>query len=379
MVEKEAHSVKGEAYSMNNDFLNVFRGEKPKWPVWTADISYWMSGRREDGTADPAWATEDGYLLLHHELGIVPYYDYAHFWAGWPVYEPTVTLHTETKGHRSRSTIRTPRGELESETTYLPESACGATTRPYVQNAGGSGPAALHSGTLPTRAGQSGRLRNPPGRLGALWRLLVACPARSPLPAFCYEWAGLENAIMLLMDQEDKVRRIFSLIEAQQEPILDAVCRLAPPVVHFADNLSSDNFTSLYDEFMAPLHRHRLKKTPCRRRESRRPSGRHHPRSAPQTGSRWIRFRGGAHAQAGWGRGLEEMRAVAGSDRLILWGGVPGAMFAPPYTWADMQAHMERLLTSWGGTPFIIGVADQIPPDGDISFCKKIAAMIKEV
>jgi hypothetical protein len=51
------------------------------------------------------------------------------------------------------------------------------------------------------------------------------------------------------------------------------------------------------------------------------------------------------HGACAWlrmprGRG-GEIHAVAGSDRLILWGGVPGAMFAPPYTWADMQAHLE--------------------------------------
>jgi hypothetical protein len=71
-----------------------------------------------------------------------------------------------------------------------------------------------------------------------------------------------------------------------------------------------------------------------------------------------------------------EMRKLAGNDNVILWGGVPGAMFAPPYTWDDMEAHIEKLLEAWGGTPFIIGVADQVPPDGDITFCRKIAEMI---
>ena len=53
-------------------------------------------------------------------------------------------------------------------------------------------------------------------------------------------------------------------------------------------------------------------------------------------------------------------------------------MFAPPYTWDDMAAHLQHLLDAWRGTPFIVGVADQVPPDGDIGFCPKIAAMLAE-
>jgi hypothetical protein len=362
---------------MSNDFLATFRGERTRRPVWTADISYWINGRREDGTADPAWATEEGHLRLHQELGVLPYYDYNHFWASAPVYEPTVTMHTETTGNVTRSTIHTPRGDLFTESKYLRESACGATTRHSVNT-----PEDLdrmiyileHSRLVPANLDDFAARQVTWARHGGYSSLALP---RSPLASFCYEWAGLENAIMLLMDHEDKVRRIFSLIEAQQEPILDAVCRLAPPVVHFADNLSSDNFTSLYDDFMAPGHRHRLAKL--------------HAAGVKAAVHLDGAIRGLLPKLAAVGFdavealtpkpvgdvGLDEMRAVAGSDRLILWGGVPGAMFAPPYTWADMQAHMEQLLKHWGNTPFIIGVADQVPPDGDITFCRKIAEMLR--
>ena len=56
---------------------------------------------------------------------------------------------------------------------------------------------------------------------------------------------------------------------------------------------------------------------------------------------------------------------------------MPGAMFAPPFTWERMKRHVERVLECWGGRPFILGTADQVPPDGDISFCRKIANMLR--
>jgi len=67
---------------------------------------------------------------------------------------------------------------------------------------------------------------------------------------------------------------------------------------------------------------------------------------------------------------------LADSDTLILWGGVPGVMFAPPYTWGEMKTLVQQLLACWGDRPFIMGVADQVPPDGDIEFVRKIARLI---
>ena len=36
-----------------------------------------------------------------------------------------------------------------------------------------------------------------------------------------------------------------------------------------------------------------------------------------------------------------------------------------------------QLLEQWGGAPFVVGVADQVPPDGDIEFVRRISAMVK--
>ncbi len=72
---------------------------------------------------------------------------------------------------------------------------------------------------------------------------------------------------------------------------------------------------------------------------------------------------------------VEAMRGVAGSDSVILWGGVPGAMFAPPYTRDDMKTYVLKVLKCWSGQPFVLGVADQVLPDGDISMVRKIGEL----
>jgi hypothetical protein len=74
---------------------------------------------------------------------------------------------------------------------------------------------------------------------------------------------------------------------------------------------------------------------------------------------------------------VTEIRELAGSRKAILWGGVPGVMFAPPFTWEQMEEHIKNLLDGWRTAPFIMGVADQVPPDGNIEYCKRISELIR--
>ena len=48
----------------------------------------------------------------------------------------------------------------------------------------------------------------------------------------------------------------------------------------------------------------------------------------------------------------------------------------PPFTWEEMEAHVRRVLNSWGRRPFVLGIADQIPPNGNIDFCRRIADIV---
>ena len=58
---------------------------------------------------------------------------------------------------------------------------------------------------------------------------------------------------------------------------------------------------------------------------------------------------------------LEKLRALAGEE-LVIWGGLPGAMFTPVFTDAQFEEHIEKLL-SLNDPKMILGVADQVPPD----------------
>jgi len=69
---------------------------------------------------------------------------------------------------------------------------------------------------------------------------------------------------------------------------------------------------------------------------------------------------------------------MAGPDILLL-GGIPGAMFAPPFDRVSMERHVKKLIRIHKDSgKFMLGVADQVPPNGDISLAKLISELIEE-
>lgn len=364
---------------MLTDFLSLLRGGRAARPVWTADISYWLAGQRQAGTHDPAWDTEEGCLALHQQLGVMPYYLYEKFNAFEPRFDATVEARTETRGNTTRRSLVTRVGTLSEESVYLPESSCTACARHFVQT-----PADLRV----LRFVLEHRRLEPAGHLREyrqrreLWERYDGLPPlgmpRSPLSSLCYEWAGVENTAFLLADCRGEVEAAMALMAEQEAPVLDALCELAPPLVHFPDNLASDSLGGWYPTYLAPGHRRRI----ARLHAAGVKVAVHLDGAVrgllPQLPPVGFDAVEALTPAPGGDAELSELRSLAGDERVILWGGVPGILFAPPFTWAQMQAHVERLLEVWAGQRFVIGVADQVPPDGDIRFCRQIADLLAQ-
>jgi hypothetical protein len=357
--------------------LQLLKGERPAAAVWTADLGYWLHARAQDGTAKPEWMTTEGRLHFLQGLGIMPYYECG-LSSYQTRYDDTVEVSQELSGAKTLTRYRTPVGTLLKEETYLPQSFCKALTRHPVGSERDLDVLlhiVEHRRLVPLDMQAYRERAETAARYGGI--PILAVP-RSPLPEFFYDWAGVQAAVLLLADCGDQVRRVLQAMEHQGDDVLESVCAASPPLVHFCDNLTSATFTGLYDEFMA------------------RPYGRHLDRLHAAGVKCAVHLDGTVRGllpkltAVGFDAiealtpkpvgdvDLADMRELAGRDSVILWGGVPGAMFAPPYGWDDMRKHVARLLDCWEEGPFILGTADQVPPDGDIEFCRRIADLVRE-
>lgn len=356
---------------MRDAFLQLLRGEQPAEIVWCADLTYWADGNQRADLQDEA-----AHARFCRDLGALPYFWYGKFWAGIPAYDG-VEVREETRGPVRRQTWRTATGSLTGEWQRLEGSWSEAPVRHPVES---EAELDVLLDVLARRQLVPANLDDYPTRLAA-WARHDGVPClglpRSPLPALFTEWTGVQHGALLALDCPAKVAAALDLLEDQEAPVIEAVCQLAPPVVHFPDNLSSDNLTPFFDAHMAERYRRRIDRLhaagiACAVHLDGAVRG-----LLPKLAAVGFDAIEAVTPAPCGDVTVDEMRALAGNDRVILWGGVPGAMFAPPFTWPHMRAHVEHLLECWRGTRFIVGVADQVPPNGDIGFVSRIAEVIQ--
>jgi len=119
---------------MRDAFLQLLAGEPASQIIWTADITYWISGKQFQRKADPAWGNEEGCLKFCQSLGIMPYYWYEQFWLAEPHYDHRVRISTRTRGHLTQKAWQTPIGTIAEETTFSPDSCSIAHNKFAVTN-----------------------------------------------------------------------------------------------------------------------------------------------------------------------------------------------------------------------------------------------------
>jgi len=361
---------------MLESFLKILNGEKADEIVWTADILYWIASQTQASNTFRGFNSEQGYLRFCNELGIMPYYWYEKFWLAKPVYK-NIEVITELNGYQRRRIFNTAVGQLEERLRFT-ETTCSEGYIKHLVESKEDLKVLLY--ILEHRQLRPDCIDDYNDR-ATLWRSYDGIPCvalpRSPLPAFFVEWAGVQNGIYLMYDCQELVENVLDLFEEQEKPILDAVCNEAPPLVHFADNLSSETFTSFFDQHMAPRYKRRMKKllstnVKCAVHLDGTVRG-----LLPRLAGIGIDAIEALTPNPAGDIEVEQMRDAADNDDVILWGGVPGILFSDPYTWQEMKKYVEKTLEAWHDTPFVLGVADQVPPDGDISMVRKISDLLK--
>lgn len=363
---------------MWQNLMRTLDGKPPGKPVWTADLAYWLAGQQAKNLLPEKHQGETGFLELSRDLGVMPYYWYEKFWVARPVYDETVEIVGHKEGERTVTLFKTPVGELRAESVFLEESVTRAMTKHAVET---RDDLKIMDYLIRHRKMHCHNLPDYHIRLKR-WQEYGGIPAlalpRSPLNEFVYQWAGLQNSAFLLFECDDLLHPIFEYMDEQMELVLEEVCKAEPLLIHFAENMSSDNFGGYFEPYLKSRYKHCIEKlTAAGIKTAIHLDGKIEPLLArfAETGFDAVE----ALTPSPFGDvSVAEMRKSCGSDKLTLWGGVPGAMFSG-HSWEELENHVKHLLECWRGTPHVVGVADQVPPNGNIDYCRRITEMIQEI
>ncbi len=355
-------------------FETVFRGGKPDAMVFFGDMTYWYSAHQQIGDLPEIWRGPRGIGQLHRDLGLGEYVP------GCCAYATAEGdgVHVEGKTENGVRTLEwhTPLGTLRQCQEYSAPSFSWGYTEHAVKTADDL--------KVLRYIMEHRRYRPTPETIVKIDKdyadfgvPIVAVPG-SPITELNKTWMGIMDMCYLLADEPVEVKKTLEAIAESQDSIYAITEASACPYVMICENLTAETMGGYFDEFIGPY-------------QTRRMAGLHaHGKKALIHNDGTLR--GTLEKLAATGVDcvdsvvpapvgdvtVADLRALAG-DEILLLGGLPGAMFAPPFTARHMEKHVREIIRLHKDSGrFMLGVADQVPPNGDLELVRLVSNLVEE-
>ncbi|HHW48837.1 MAG TPA: hypothetical protein GXX14_09505 [Clostridiaceae bacterium] len=355
--------------------MAVLKGEKPDKTPWLADLSYLYTSMSLKGVLEEKYLGYEGYLEFYKDLGAGIYFYTPSLWK--VEYTGGVEYLVHENDGVNTFIYKTPKGNLRSQMTYLPETYSWAYTEHFVKN--------IDDLRIMLYIFEHMMYREnfeEFNRIDKLWGgygipVPLAPVAVSALQKLLTRWAGVEKTIEIYTDYKDELEYVIDAIQASEDEVFDILAESPAQVIEFPENLSSEvTGRTFYQKYCMEYYSKRIKQL--------HDAGKFvaiHIDGMLQGCLPLLEKTGFDIAEAVTPAPvgdieLEKLREEAG-EKIIIWGGLPGALFSPHYSEQMFESFLERIFKVFPpGSGFVLGVADQVPPDGLISRVKKVREMI---
>ncbi len=337
---------------------------------WAGDMDYWYSAAQSRGELPAAYAG-DGYFQLNRDLGMGFYLQ------GFYPFEmrhPGITFSDQIDGDRRIRTMHTPLGDLSEIQQYLPTSFSWGYVKHYLET-----PA-----DLPAFRSYIERLEFSPAYAEAERRkaiigdngvVLVYAP-RSPFMEMVTNYAGIVPLVYLLNDAPDEMAELLALMEGKHDIAAEMAANSPADCVMIPENLSSEVVGARYYKlFLHPYERKWIERI--------RQNGKYSFIHLDGTLKGLI----GLVSETGFDV-IEAVTPLPCGDismaqamesvrpETILWGGLPGVIFTPLFPEPDFEQHVIAMLNLMKRRPnYVLGVGDQVPPDGLLERVARVASL----
>lgn len=357
--------------------LTLLAGGRPDRVPWFGDLDYWATALIGRGEKPPGFKESDDYIAWHQELG-VGFYLQGSFPFRAVVEGCRVVEWREGPARRRR--VETPRGALTEAWTWLPGSFSEAPTERLVKS-----PADLaayrwlfeHTRYEPDHAFAEARAR----QVGGAGLVLSYLP-KSPLMQMVALDAGIAAVAEIDADAPAELAETLAAVRAAHDRAARIAVAGPAEVLMIPENLSSEVLgPRFYELYMRDYH-----EAWCRAIAEAGKYSCVHLDGTLKGLLRQVAGAGFTFIEAMTPEPVGDLAVErwaewcsAAAPRAVFWGGLPGSYFTDKVSEAEFERHARRALRVMASEPrYVLGVADQVPPDGLEGRVRRVAELVDE-
>jgi len=353
--------------------LTILRGGRPDRVPWFGDLDYWASALIARGRKPADFKTSAEYIRWHASLG-VGFYLQGHFPFRTIAEYGEKTWHERNRRFRE---VETPKGRLRECWEYLPGSFAEAPVEHLVKAE--KDLAALRYVYERTFYEADYRFaerrRDQVGEQG----ILLCYLPKSPFMHLVALEAGVEAVALIDANEPEEFAATLAVMKAAFDRAALIAVRSPAEALMIPENLSAEMVgPRMFEKYMRAYQEAWFREISSAGKFS------------------FIHMDGtlkgllGKEASTGV-TVIEAMTpspvgdlevgawaAAAGGLRTVLWGGIPGSYFTPVVREDEFERHVAAALAVMRTDPrYVLGVADQVPPDGLDSRVRRVAELVE--
>ncbi len=351
--------------------LTLLTGGTPDRLPWFGDLAYWAYAMEMRGEVPPGWQRTQEYYRFQRDLGVGFYLQGD--WAFSTSTDASVLVETREERGCSLRLVHTPLGTLREETRYLPEAFTHAITRHLVSSWEDLRILRYWWEHTDFRPDLEGALRRRP-LVGDHGVVLCYLP-RSPFQEMNAALTGISNLVSFWADHRSEFEKTLQLLGERFDEAAEASLAVPADCFMIPENLSSEVVGRFYGKYVRPWE----EKWTARIRQAGKHSFIHMDGTLgliDQVAAAGFDVIEAFTPVPVGDMSIEAARARARSGP-VLWGGLPGIYFTPLVDDDEFERFVrETIVTMVRDGRMVLGVADQVPPDGLRARVARVAELV---
>jgi uroporphyrinogen-III decarboxylase len=362
---------------MNNRerILTILSGKQPDQVPWFGDLDYWANSLIKRGLKPKDFILSDDYMRWHRDLGVGFYLQ------GYFPYKQTLTgcdVNEWHEGNKHFKEIITPVGSVRECWEYIPTSFSDGPVEHFLKSREDIPVMKyIYQNTRFEPDYEIANLRRQ--QVGTQGVVLCYLP-KSPFMHLMALEAGVMAVTMAALTAPDEFKDLLDTMKNAFDQAAQIAVDSPAEVLMIPENLSSEMVgPELFKMYMYEYQKEWTTKIKA--------AGKYSFIHIDGTLSGLLK----QEAEVGFtvlealtphpvgDMKWEDLELFIGDSKSILWGGIPGSYFTECVSDDEFDRHVKHLLSLMTRKArFVLGVADQVPPDGLERRVKSVSELVNE-